>query len=568
MCNFIGRASGPSFVPFTHSLAIPRVPNLLRSAVFCFAEQRGQPGNAVSSMTYKLCSKSFIFVFCIFPGLSQPAKARPAQAHDHSSVASQNPPVIADALLQTAAPSWAGVGTGHEQVSASSPAAQQCYDRGLSFSQSYDWIHAARSFNECLRLDPRLAMAYAGLSQALFELSKPEAASAMQAKADVLKAAVTPREQLRIELHSLQLQAGLNGDAAQGSAYVQALDRALPKYPSDVQLLLLRGNAAEPYAAGIGQLGGAESIKYYERVLAIEPDNAAAHHFLAHSYENTGDMASALKHAEAYQKLAPSSPHAHHMYGHGLRHTGQPQQAVAQFKLARELAEHQYSGELSTLIYDWEYRHDLGLLGAAYLQVGSLASAQHTFRDLAQLPPTNPQDELYSGQLASFFLRTGRPRDAISAAQHLQKNHSSVSRLFAAVIAGNAYLDLGQTALASQQTGIADEAAKAADPAWADQLTSWLDLLHLRLDAATGHRENMTERFKKLSLVPALPAVDSWSETLFQLEYICRVARNIGDWNAAAFAANRMLAYAPHYKGTHLALAAIARHDAAIHTQL
>jgi tetratricopeptide (TPR) repeat protein len=383
----------------------------------------------------------------------------------------------------------------------------------------------------------------------------------MQAKADALKPTVTPREQLRIELHSLQLQAGLNGDAAQGSAYLQALDRALQKYPSDVQLLLLRGNAAEPYAAGIGQLGGAESIKYYERVLEIEPDSAAAHHFLAHSYENTGDMASALKHAEAYQKLAPSSPHAHHMYGHGLRHSSQVEKAISEFKLARELAERQYSGELSTIIYDWDYRHNLSLLGAAYVQVGSLANAEKTFSDLAQLPATNAQDELYAGQFAAFLLRSGKRRDAISAAEHLQQKDSAVSRLFASVIAGNAYLDLGQTALASQQAAIADEVAKATDPAWRYQIASWLDLLHLRLDAAAGHRDKLTERLNKLCLVPVLPSLDSWSETLLQLEYIGRIARDMGDWNAAAFAANRMLAYAPQYKGTHLALASIARHD-------
>lgn len=514
-------------------------------------------------MTYRIRCTGVIFttLLGLFFSLSRQTHAAWPQVHDHSSLMSGNPSAIPDALLESPAPSGREIGNGHEGVSATSPATQQCYDRGLSFLQSYDWIHAARTFNHCLRLDPGFAMAYVGLSQSLFQLSKTEAAEAMQAKADALKANVTPREQLRIELHFMRLQGGINGDAAQGSAYVQALDRALQKYPSDVQLLLLRGNAAEPYAAGIGQLGGAESIKYYDRVLAIEPDNAAAHHFLAHSCENTGDMASALQHAEAYQRLAPFSPHAHHMYGHGLRHTGRPRQAVAQFKLARELAEHQYAGELSTLIYDWDYRHNLSLLGAAYVQVGSLLNAQNTFRNLAQLPPTTPQDELYSGQLAAFLLRSGRPRDAISAAEPLRHNRSAVSRLFASVIAGSAYLDLGQTAFASQQAAIADDAARAADPAWADQLASWLDLLHLRLDLAAGRREKMTERLNKLCLLPVLPSLDKWAETLFQLEYIGLVAREMGDWNSAAFAANQMMAYAPQYRGTHLALAAIARHD-------
>jgi hypothetical protein len=49
------------------------------------------------------------------------------------------------------------------------------------------------------------------------------------------------------------------------------LDAALGAYPDDVELRLLRGNAEERSAAGIGQRGGASTIPIHEAVLARVP---------------------------------------------------------------------------------------------------------------------------------------------------------------------------------------------------------------------------------------------------------------------------------------------------------
>lgn len=57
-----------------------------------------------------------------------------------------------------------GIGRVHEPVTTSSPEAQGFYDQGLAYLYSFVWIEAARSFHQALRLDPKLAMAYLGLS--------------------------------------------------------------------------------------------------------------------------------------------------------------------------------------------------------------------------------------------------------------------------------------------------------------------------------------------------------------------------------------------------------------------
>jgi tetratricopeptide (TPR) repeat protein len=58
-----------------------------------------------------------------------------------------------------------GVGNVHEKVTTSSQRDQALYNQGLGYLYGYDWIEAARSFNQALRLDPDLAMAYIRLSE-------------------------------------------------------------------------------------------------------------------------------------------------------------------------------------------------------------------------------------------------------------------------------------------------------------------------------------------------------------------------------------------------------------------
>src|SRR5262245_50143699 len=96
------------------------------------------------------------------------ALARAAHAHPA-------PPASAS-LLEIAKrplPIRTGIGSAHDAVTTSSKEAQAFYDQGLAYLHSYVWLEAARSFNQALRLDPNLAMAYAQLAIAFTELNAP-----------------------------------------------------------------------------------------------------------------------------------------------------------------------------------------------------------------------------------------------------------------------------------------------------------------------------------------------------------------------------------------------------------
>jgi len=194
-----------------------------------------------------------------------PASAQ-TEGCEHKPNPDREKTTIPAALLELRIPYLHALGSTHEEVTTDFREAQAYYDQGLVLLYSYDWIRAAQSFHEALRRDPKLAMAYLGLSYAFGGMGDEQAAENAEQQAKQRASTAGKRERLRIELRDKQLQA-IRREQSGGTEdqYVAALDEALRRYPDDVTLLLLRGNAAEGFASGIGQRGGAESIRYYEQ---------------------------------------------------------------------------------------------------------------------------------------------------------------------------------------------------------------------------------------------------------------------------------------------------------------
>src|SRR5205807_7022635 len=118
---------------------------------------------------------------------------------------SHSPSVVAAEILERPIAIRAGIGSAHSRVSTRSADAQAMYDQGLAYLHSYVWIDAARSFNQSLRLDPRLALAYVGLSYAYVELSAQGAAHAAVEHARTLAAHASDAERRQIEIRGRQL---------------------------------------------------------------------------------------------------------------------------------------------------------------------------------------------------------------------------------------------------------------------------------------------------------------------------------------------------------------------------
>ncbi len=84
------------------------------------------------------------------------AAQTPSPAHQHSAPAKPKP-----ATLMT------GLGDLHHPVSTSNAQAQRFFDQGLRLIYAFNHDEAARSFQRAADLDPKLAMAYWGVAEAV-----------------------------------------------------------------------------------------------------------------------------------------------------------------------------------------------------------------------------------------------------------------------------------------------------------------------------------------------------------------------------------------------------------------
>lgn len=478
-------------------------------------------------------------------------------------------PHVPAAELVEPAPSakQARAGTVHDPVTTKSKTAQVAYDRGLALFHAYDWIRSARSFNEAAKADPDLAAAWLGLSLAQNALDDPEAARTAWKEAVSRAPKAKARERARIEAWGLALDAFA---ATEGEdrfvAYRAALDAALAKWPDDAELLLMRGNASSPLPPGIGPYQSAASIPYFERVLAKNPAHPGAHHYMVHALENDGKFAQAQGHGETLAKLAPGAPHMVHMHGHGLMRVGRVADAIARFEESDRLGAAIRAAESVTEAHDWHHSHNLSFLASAYRHEGRMKDAEAVIRRLIAIPALGDDAELDRKDLASYLLSRGRNDEALAAADVLTKNRLPEVRAIGHALAGEALLALGRASDAKrrhaeavrEQSAIGGELG--ATRAWIASL--YVDELTACLLLVEGHSEDAREiAGRLLASYQAMRGPDGWVQATFRLERLATVSRGMGDWTLSAAAAEAMLAHDSGYAGSHLARAAVARHE-------
>ena len=464
-------------------------------------------------------------------------------------------------LLDRPLPLREGIGKLHEEVTTSSPQAQAYYDQGLAYLHSYVWIEAARSFHQALRQDPSMAMAYVGLSDAYLGLLDVPSAVEMVEKAKSLSARGSDLERTRITLRALQMNyLQDSGDIKKYFAYREALNDAVTGNPNDAWLWILRGFADEGTPTAHGQGGGVDTIAFYQTALRLTPDNFAAHHYLAHTLENHGPPEEALKETEIYVRAAPAIPHAHHMHGHDLRRTGQTEQAIEEFLKAEELEDNYYQSEKIPPQLDWHHAHNLQLLAMSYQSLGQLKAAEAAFRKAFALPVYTDFADYNRKAWPEFLLDHNRASEALESARELINSEWPMARFAGHTLAGRAQLATGHVDEAKNELTLAERETEHIQAA---VLKSLNDSVLLRAEIML-HERSLEEgnRLMEATMkeIAAVTGPDAWSEALFQIEYIARVAREAGDWTLAEAAARQMIRHDPSYAGGYLALALADKH--------
>jgi len=494
--------------------------------------------------------------FCIVAAVL-PVVARPGASEAKDKIG-----WVPREILERPVPLRSGVGIAHEKVTTSSPQAQAFYDQGLAYLNSFVWIEAARSFNQSLRLDPSLAMAYVGLSDAYIGLQDIPAAHAAFEKAQALSGKVSGEERAMIAIRARQFDyLEDSGNLQKYFAYRQAISDALAATPTDPWLWILRGFADEgtPYAHGQG--GKVDTIAFYETALALSPHNFVAHHYLAHTLENLGRTKEALAQAEAYCRLAPAIPHAHHMVGHELMRLGRTEEAIQEFLKAEQLENAYYRAESIPAKYDWHHAHNLFLLAMCYESLGQMKAAEPAFREAFSLPAYTDLAEFNRAAWPEFLLSRGRAQEAFDASQSLINSHWAMGRFAGETLAGRALLAMGRPEDAKNELTMAEQEMEQLPVSVIATLPNAGDLhAHILLQEKRWNRGNALMRQIEEKIV-AVPGPDAWIDALFQLESIAEAARHYGDWDLAKSTALRMVQHDPSYAGGYYALGLVAQHQ-------
>ena len=255
-----------------------------------------------------------------------------AQEHEHAAAAKGKAVTL-----------MTGLGNWHHPVSTTNAQAQAFFDQGLRLIYAFNHDEAVRSFQHAAEIDPKLAMAYWGVAEAVGPNYNDPAsderfvqAHAAIEKALTLGADASPSDQAYIAALAKRFpgDAGANRRAA-AEASRDAMREVVKQYPDDLDAATLFAEAGmnlHPWglwhADGTPEEGTEEIVATLESVIRREPNHLGAVHYYIHAVEASNSPERALAGANRLAQLAPAAGHIVHMPAHIYIRTGDYEAAV------------------------------------------------------------------------------------------------------------------------------------------------------------------------------------------------------------------------------------------------
>jgi tetratricopeptide (TPR) repeat protein len=256
----------------------------------------------------------------------------PSIAQEHSAHAQSKPATL-----------MAGLGNAHHPVSTSNPEAQKFFDQGLRLIYDFNHDEAARSFQRATELDPKLAIAYWGIAEAVgpnyndpaSENRFKQAHEAIQKAVD-LSSPAWPSEQAYIQAMAKRFPADSKADLRKAAEdYHDAMREVSKKYPDDLDAATLFAEAGmnlHPWGLwhvdGTPEVGTEEIVATLESVIRRDPNHLGAIHYYIHATEASPNPERALAGANRLATMAPAAGHIVHMPAHVYIRTGDYEAAV------------------------------------------------------------------------------------------------------------------------------------------------------------------------------------------------------------------------------------------------
>src|SRR5450631_3260724 len=236
-----------------------------------------------------------------------------------------------------------GLGDLHHPVSTHNPQAQEFFDQGLRFIYAFNHDEAARSFQHAAELDPKLAMAYWGVAEAVgpnyndpADLDRYKHAHDAVQQALDLSAGASPSEQAYIRAMARRFPADPSSDLKKAAEECHdAMRQVSAEFPDDLDAATLfaeSGMNLHPWGLwhkdGTPEEGTDEIVATLESVLKRDPNHMGGIHYYIHTVEASASPQRALAAANKLAAMAPAAGHLVHMPAHVYIRTGDYAAAV------------------------------------------------------------------------------------------------------------------------------------------------------------------------------------------------------------------------------------------------
>jgi tetratricopeptide (TPR) repeat protein len=285
-----------------------------------------------------------------------------------------------------------GLGDLHHPVSTHNPEAQKFFDQGLRFIYAFNHDEAARSFQHAGELDPKLAMAFWGVAEAVGpnynDPADPDrykrAHDAVQKAVD-LSSDASPSEQAYIAAMAKRFPADPNSDLKKAAEdYRDAMRQLVSQFPDDLDAATLFAEAGmnlHPWGLwhqdGTPEAGTDEIVATLESVMKRDPNHLGAIHYYIHAVEASNNPERALAGANKLAALAPGAGHIVHMPAHVYIRTGDYDAAVKTNEKAAEVDRAYIKASGAQGIYPMMYySHNLHFIAMCGAMEGSYVEAR------------------------------------------------------------------------------------------------------------------------------------------------------------------------------------------------
>ena len=236
-----------------------------------------------------------------------------------------------------------GLGPYARPISSSNPTARAFFNQGMQMMYAFAKPEAVRSFRQAWAADPSCAICYWGeawawgsyLNAPMAASESPWAYAAVQQAMRLAATQASPVERALIEALSVRYveRFDVQTRRQQDEAYAKAMADAADRYPDDLDVVTLYGDALfllEPRrgARDAETPSVRRMLEVFERVLARDIRHPGACHLYVHATEATQYPGRAEACAEFLGDAIPGASHINHMPSHTWSQIGRWGDAV------------------------------------------------------------------------------------------------------------------------------------------------------------------------------------------------------------------------------------------------